>query len=398
MRIWQEIKNIYHLFVAVLANIVYSFPGRKVKVIGVTGTDGKTTTVSLIYHILKESGLKVSMVSSIGATINDREYETGFHVTTPSSFSLQRFIKKAINEGSTHFVLEVTSHALDQNRVWGTPFDIGALTNVTSEHLDYHRTYEEYLETKKKLLKMARVAIVNKDDQSYSFLRDLKNEKSSRMITYGSKDSDVTPSKYSSTLDKLGGEFNKYNALCAISVCKILKIKDNDIKKALETFSLPIGRLDFVYSKDFKVMIDFAHTPNAFFQLLSFLRPLTTGRIIHVFGSAGERDKGKRPVLGKISSDFANVIILTSEDPRKEKVGKISEEIVSGIKSPVVKILKIENRQKAINKAVAEALENDLVLITGKAHERSMNYGLGEEPWDEYEAVRSALRKRGIEI
>ena len=151
MTMWQKIKNIYHLMVAVIANIVYWFPAKKLTVIGVTGTDGKTTTVNLIYHILKSSNEKVSMISSIAAVIDGKTYDTGFHVTTPSSFALQKFIRKAVSIRSKYFVLEVTSHAIDQQRIWGIPFKIGVITNITNEHLDYHKTYDNYLKIKSKL-------------------------------------------------------------------------------------------------------------------------------------------------------------------------------------------------------------------------------------------------------
>ena len=389
---WQDIKNIYHLIIAVLANIIFSFPSKKLKVIGVTGTDGKTTTVYLIYHILSASGFNVSMVSSISAIIKDKEYDTGFHVTTPSSFALQSFLRKAKREGSEYFVLETTSHALDQNRVWGIPFKVGVVTNITSEHLDYHKTYEEYLETKKKLLRIAQTAVVNRDDQSYAYLSDLEKEKGSKnWITYGVY-------KNSIDLTNLPGDFNKYNASAAIAACKLLGASESQINKAIESFKLPLGRLDYVYSKDFKVIIDFAHTPNAFFKILSFLRPLVEGIIIHVFGAAGERDKSKRPTMGKIASDFANIIILTAEDSRRESVEKIINEIEGGIKNPASKIYKFPNRRKAIKKAINMAEEGDLILITGKAHEKSINLGHGEEPWDEYEAVNDALSGRGLEL
>ena len=156
---WQKIKNVYHLGIAFIANIWFRFPSRKIVVIGVTGTDGKTTTTSLIYHILHYAGYNASMVSSVGAIIGGKNYDTGFHVTTPSPFAIQRFIKKAVEVGSKYLVLETTSHALDQFRVFGVKFDVGVLTNVTHEHLDYHKTYQNYVKAKAKLLNMSRVAI-----------------------------------------------------------------------------------------------------------------------------------------------------------------------------------------------------------------------------------------------
>ena len=167
---WQETKNIYHFFVAVLANAIFLFPARGIKVIAVTGTDGKTTTVNLIYHILKNAGHKTSMISSISAVINGKTYDTGFHVTTPSSFSLQKFLKRAKDANCEYFVLEATSHAIDQNRIVGIPIKVGVLTNITNEHLDYHKTYENYLKTKSKLLEKSEICIINQDDKSYNFL------------------------------------------------------------------------------------------------------------------------------------------------------------------------------------------------------------------------------------
>ncbi len=393
---WQKIKNIYHLIIAVLANILFWFPARKLFVIGVTGTDGKTTTVSLIYHILKESGEKVSMITSIGARIREKKYDTGYHVTTPGSFYLQRILRKAVSSKNKYFVLEVTSHAIDQYRTWGVPFKVAAITNITSEHLDYHKTYDNYFKTKEKLIRISKTAVVNQDDSSYNRLREsVTNKLKENWISYGlSNASDVNSENFPISDHNLIGEFNKYNILAAVSVCKNLGISDEKINKALKTFIMPVGRLDFVYEKDFKVMIDFAHTANAFQMVLSSIRPFVEGKIIHVFGSAGERDKLKRPLLGEISSNFSDIIILTSEDPRSEDVNKIIEEIKSGIKNEKVEVFKIPDRKEAIAAAVQMANKNDLVIITGKAQEKSMNYGKGEEQWDEYEAVKESINKK----
>ncbi len=393
---WQKIKNIYHLFTAVIANIIFLFPGRKLKVIGVTGTDGKTTTVSLIYNILKDSGYRVSLASSIGAIVDNKKYDTGFHVTTPAPFSLQKLLKKAAKSKSEYFVLEVTSHAIDQYRIWGIPFKVSVVTNITSEHLDYHKTYDNYLKTKEKLIRMSKIAIVNQDDSSYNSLREsVVNKKQENWISYGmSEESDVNPASFPIKDNKLIGEFNNYNILAAVAVCKSLGVSDEKIKKAITAFTLPVGRLDFVYEKDFKVMIDFAHTANAFQRVLSSIRPFVTGRLIHVFGSAGERDNLKRPLLGEISSNFSDIIVLTSEDPRSEDVNKVIEEIELGIKNKKIEVFKIPDRKEAIMAAIEMANKNDLVIITGKAQEKSMNYGKGEEPWNEYLAVQEAIDKK----
>ncbi|MCL5435241.1 MAG: UDP-N-acetylmuramoyl-L-alanyl-D-glutamate--2,6-diaminopimelate ligase [Patescibacteria group bacterium] len=390
---WQKIKNIYHFFVAILANILFFFPSRKIKLIAVTGTDGKTTTVSLIYHILKSSGAKVSMISSIAAVIDDKTYDTGFHVTTPASFSLQRFMRKARNKKSEYFVLEVTSHAIDQNRIAGIPIKVGVLTNVTNEHLDYHKTYDNYLKTKLNLLKKSKICVVNSDDISYTLLSDAKSKKlPENWITYGlSQSSDYNPKTFDIKKARLVGDFNKYNVLAAVSCAKSLGVKNEVIKKALGSFHMPVGRVDYVYQKDFSIMIDFAHTPNAFEKILSTVRPITKGKLIHVFGSAGERDALKRPFLGEISSKYCDILVLTAEDPRSEDVNKIIAEIEVGIKREQAEVIRIPDRKEAIEAAVQMAKKDDLVLITGKAQESSMNYGKEEVPWSEFSAVEEAL-------
>ncbi len=395
---WQKIKNQYHLVIAILSNIIFFFPSRKLKVIAVTGTDGKTTTVNLIYHILKEAGHKVSMISTVGVVINDKKSPLGLHVTTPGSFTIQKLMRKAVNSKSEYFVLEVTSHAIDQNRIFGINFDIGVLTNISGEHLDYHKTYDNYLRTKEKLLKKSKKVIVNRDDQSYPLLVESKKDKDDRSwISYGmSEAAEFNPQNFKIGNIKILGEFNKYNNLAASLVARELGIDDEKIKKSLVSFHLPKGRVDYVYEGEFKVMIDFAHTPNSFEQVLKTIKEETHGKIIHVFGSAGERDKSKRQFLGEISSSYADILVLTAEDPRGEDVNKIIDEIAQGTTSGKSEIIKIPDRKEAINAAIKMANKGDLVLITGKAHEKSINYGKGEEVWDEYSVVSEALRSRNL--
>ena len=362
---FQKIKNIYHLFQAILANILYGFPSRKLKIIGVTGTDGKTTSTHLIAHILKFAGKKVSFVSSVYASIGGVESDIGFHVTTPSSFALQKLLKQSVDNNDEYFVLETTSHALDQNRVWGIKYEIGIITNITHEHLDYHKTYEEYKKTKFKLLKMAKIGIENTDK-----IEEIIN-----------KISDLT-------------KFNQYNYSTAYKVCKKLGLSDKIILEAMKTFHLPKGRLDLVYDNAFKVIIDFAHTPNALLQLLPEIRKIylkKNGRLIHVFGSAGLRDFTKRPLMGEASAKYSDIIILTEEDYRTEDLNNIFQQIIPGIKNKKYQI--IPDRQNAINESIKICKHNDVLVITGKAHEKSLCRGKIEYPWDEYKAVKKALSK-----
>lgn len=408
---WQGAKNVYHLFQGILALFLYRFPGRGMTIIGVTGTDGKTTTANLIYHMLQSSGEKTAIVSTTGAIINGRESALGFHVTTPGRFQVQAYLQKAKKAKVKYVVLEVTSHSLDQHRVYGIPFQIGVITNVNREHLDYHKTYERYLHAKAKLLRKAKIAILNKDDGSYIKIKkhELKNQEK-RVITYGlKKDSDVNIHSFPFKT-KLIGKFNIYNCLAAISVARELHISDEIIRKAILTFTPPVGRQEIVYDKQFTVINDFAHTSQSFAQVLPEIKKITKQRLIHVFGSAGKRDAFKRPEMGKISSEYADVIVLTSEDPRSESIEKINSEILKGVKKEKFTIqsstdntiinkkgkyiFQIPDRKEAIAFAITMADNGDVVLLTGKGHERSINYGRGEQPWNETEIALSAIRER----
>ncbi len=390
MPMLQSAKNYYHLLQAIRAVRKYNRPANSLTVIGVTGTDGKTTTSSLIYHILKEAGVKVALISTVAAYIGDKKYDTGFHVSTPDPATLQSYIAKVKKAGMTHLVLEVTSHALDQHRVHGISFSIGVLTNITHEHLDYHKTMERYMAAKAKLFLASRVAILNRDDNSFSYMRSRLKGKT--IISYGLKDTaDVNPSNHSFKTSLIG-EFNTYNSLAAFAVADTLQIDPTITRKAIESFKPPEGRVDVVYNEAFKVIIDFAHTPNGVKNILEAVKSdMKKGKIIHVFGSAGLRDRSKRPLMGKVSSELADMIILTSEDPRTESPEKIAQEIRMGMPHDRKDVQIITDRQQAITQAIALADNDDVVLITGKGHEQSMNMGKGEKSWSDYEAVTKAL-------
>jgi UDP-N-acetylmuramoyl-L-alanyl-D-glutamate--2,6-diaminopimelate ligase len=392
----QKIKNIYHLFRALLANIIYGFPSRKLKVIGVTGTDGKTTTTHLIYHILKTAGHKVSMISTIYAKIGDREFDTGFHVTTPDAFLIPKYLKMAVDAKQEYFVLETTSHRLDQNQLWGTRFDISVLTNVSHEHLDYHKTYENYIKAKVKLLTSSKKSIINCDDKSFSIISKILKSHEKDFYSYGFKHKSDFNFPY---LKKVTG-FNRYNFLAGFAVATLLNIPENVIEKAVKSFKLPPGRLEVVYKKDFTVMIDFAHTPNAFAELLPLIQKVylkNKGHIIHVFGAASQRDSSKRPIMGEKSSQFSDYIILTEEDCRKEDPKKIAEEIAKGIHDKKIYEI-ILDRQSAINRAISMAKKDDVVVLTGKSHEKSLCRGKKEYPWSEHEAVARALALKNNDL
>ncbi len=395
IHMWQQVKNYYHLFQALLAAIIFNFPSNKIKVIGVTGTDGKTTTVHMIYEILKESGQKVSMVSSVGAKIGSKTYDTGFHVTTPSSFQIQKYLRKAQDAGHKYFILETTSHGLNQNRLAYVNFEIGVLTNITHDHLDYHGTWGNYAASKAKLFKNVAYSILNlDDDKSFSFLQ---NKASGQIISYGIKNgADVNLKNFPLKL-KIGGNYNLENALASATAALALGISKQKIARALAKFSHISGRMEEVnLRQNFRVVIDFAHTPNGLLQALKALKPQRPGRLIAVFGAAGQRDKTKRPIMGSVAAENANIIILTAEDPRNDSALDSARERKRGIKNKTEgkNLFVIEDREKAIGYAINLAVKNDTVGIFGKGHEKSMAYGLKETPWDEFKVAGSATRRR----
>ncbi|MBI4066313.1 UDP-N-acetylmuramyl peptide synthase [Candidatus Gottesmanbacteria bacterium] len=386
----RSLKGLYHWLEALVAAFWFRFPSRKLTVIGVTGTDGKTTTTTLIYEILKANGLKVSMITSVYAVVAGHTHDTGFHVTNPRGWQVQRFLREAVDHGDTHFVLEVTSHGLSQHRVDFVRFAVGVLTNVTHEHLDWHKTFHAYLQIKISLLKRARVAVINRDEaEVYNRASDLLRKK--RVVTYGiRRDAVVSPKTHPFTT-KLAGTFNRYNCLAAIAATEALDVPLKVAQHALGSFTGVKGRMEVIAEKPFRVIVDFAHTPNAIDQVLKTMRKTCKKRLIHVFGSAALRDRTKRPLMGKASATYADIIVLTEEDYRTEDVHTIIEEIASGI--PVGKlVVRLPDRDEAIAYALSEAKPGDTVIVTGKGHEKSLARGNVEYPWSDQESVKKHLR------
>lgn len=383
---FQKFKNIYHLLQALLAALYYNFPSKKLSVIGVTGTDGKTTTVNMIYHILKSAGKKVSMISSVNAIIGHKTYDTGFHVSTPSSWQVQKFLREAVEADNKYFVIETTSHGLDQNRLAFVNFTLAVLTNITHEHLDYHKTYENYRNAKLKLFKKVKFSVINADDSSYNYV---KNYVSGKVITYRRKGK---------------GDYNLSNTLAAIAATGALGIKRKAAQTALKSFPSVKGRMEEVkLGQPFRVIVDFAHTPNGLEQALRSLRSTMNNRrrarLIAVFGSAGLRDRLKRKMMGEIAANLAHLTVITAEDPRTEKVEDIIDEIAQGLKEKGKiankDFFKVPDRQKAIELAIVNlAQKGDVVATFGKSHEKSMTYGHKDYPWDEFKVARDAIKKR----
>ena len=396
---WQNLKNIYHYIQAFLSALYFGFPSKKLIVIGITGTDGKTTTVNMLHHMLSLCGKKVSSISSINAKIGAKIFNTGFHVTTPNPWEVQKYLRQAVESRSEYFILEATSHGLDQNRLAFVDFELAALTNISHEHLDYHRNKQNYLLSKAKLFKNVRYSILNADDEGFNAL---KGQVSGKVLTYSVKENaDFNIKKFPFKL-KIAGDFNLKNALAALSVAITLGLNKHQVLKALYTFTGISGRLESIdLGQNFDVYVDFAHTPNALKEVLETLKSKTENqksKVITAFGAAGKRDKTKRPLMGEIASELADISILTAEDPRTEDVNQICREIAQGFisnrKQENKDFFIIPDRKEAIKFAIDMAAENDVVGLFGKGHEKSMNVGNKEIPWNDTNIARWAINRR----
>lgn len=411
----RKIKNLFHFCEALIAFIINGFPSNRLTLIGVTGTDGKTTTVSLIYHIIVSSGNSAGMITTLGAKINGRDFSTGLHTTTPSPFLIQKLLRKMVAEKCRFAVLEVTSHALDQYRLAFCHFKTAAVTNITRDHFDYHKSYLNYLNAKLKLLKNAGFSVLNKDDLSFSKVTSALKKP---YFTYGLhcycdlKAVNIKQTGSGQEFNIIGnyrhreinfpvktglfGEYNVYNLLAAASVCLYLGISPDDISKSIGTFLSVKGRMEIVFKEPFKVIVDFAHTPNAFTQVLTTARQMTSGKLIHVFGATGKRDRDKRPLMGEISGRLADFSILTSEDTYGENPLDIIIQLEEGVLKTGKRMdrnyWKIPDRNKAIKQALELAQSGDTVLITGVGHQTTLNIGQKEIPWNDVEVVKALLK------
>ncbi|MCS7177792.1 MAG: UDP-N-acetylmuramoyl-L-alanyl-D-glutamate--2,6-diaminopimelate ligase [Anaerolineae bacterium] len=402
-------------------------PGRRMTLIGVTGTDGKTTTVTLIHAILRAAGLNAGMVSTVAARIGEEEVDTGFHTTTPDPPALQQYLARMVQTGATHAVLEVTSHGLAQHRVAGCDFDIAVITNITHEHLDFHGSLEAYRQAKAMLFEglsrsfrkpgVPKVAVLNRDDSSYEFLRPIPAD---RYITYSRSGwADVTirgvrhepnathlalhlPDGQVEVMTPLIGAYNISNILAATAVAVALDISPEAIARGIAAVEGIPGRMERIdEGQDFLALVDFAHTPHALEQALRTAREMASGRVIVVFGCAGLRDRQKRTLMGRVAGALADVVILTAEDPRTEDLEAIMAVSAAAAqeagKREGVDLFRVPDRGEAILRACQMARAGDVVIACGKGHEQSMCFGTVEYPWDDREAMRRALHGQTLD-
>lgn len=387
---------------AVMSATYYGNPARKLKIIGVTGTKGKTTTTYMIRDIMLASGKKIGMIGTICNTYGNIKEES--IRTSPESLDLQALLARMVEAGMEYVVMEVSSHALALNRVYGIKFIVGVFTNLSEDHLDFHKTMENYLEAKAKLFEMSDFAIVNGDDIYASrLLKMIKCKKA----TYGldnavdltATDIRVNPSyvEFKMYVNKMletikiniPGRFTVYNALAAIGVCSLFGAQMDAICGALGALRVP-GRNEVIdLNKTFTVIVDYAHTPASLEAILSSAKRYTKGRVICVFGCGGNRDKEKRAMMGEISGRLADFTVITTDNPRDENPGKIIEDIETGIKQTRGLYKAIENRRQAIKFAMRIAWKSDVIIIAGKGHETYQEVENGKKLYfDDKEIVK----------
>jgi UDP-N-acetylmuramoyl-L-alanyl-D-glutamate--2,6-diaminopimelate ligase len=401
----------------------YQHPANELTLVGVTGSDGKTSTVNFLYQILIAAGIKTRMISTVNAVIGIQQLDTGLHVTTPEVFDVQKYLRQIADAGLTHVVLETTSHGLAARRVLGQDFDIGVVTNITHEHLDYHGSWEAYLQAKARLFEglshpkykknpIEPLAILNRDDRSYE---PLSEQTKVRQISYGQgREADVWADQIENTPEVLRfvahgpgfnlpietrmiGNYNVWNILAALSAAVLgLGIKPDTAAAGIRALEGVPGRMERIdLGQNFLAVVDFAHTPYALKSALEAGREMISGQVIAVFGSAGLRDKQKRRMMAEFSAELADLTILTAEDPRTESLDEILAEMAAGAESrggiENKTFYRVPDRGEAIRFALRQAQPGDLVFALGKGHEQSMCFIETEYPWDDRVAMRSAL-------
>ncbi|MEA2097523.1 MAG: UDP-N-acetylmuramoyl-L-alanyl-D-glutamate--2,6-diaminopimelate ligase [Patescibacteria group bacterium] len=408
-----------HKIRAILAVTVYGFLGRKIKAIGVAGTKGKTTTTNMIVKILEEGGYKVAMLSTANFQIGEKKWLNDVKLTTTSPFYFQKFLRKAVKEKCDFVVVEISSHGLVQHRHLGVSYQTVVLTNMMSDHLDYHKTYANYKNSHQALLtnKLENL-IINYDDEDlrsffefekvrkyafslkgYKEINDVKLIRAAEMVLKEKETEFKIKTDKGQMAVKLSliGEFNIYNSLAATAVGLAENIKPIAIKKALESIENIPGRLEKIdEGQNFEVIVDYAHSPDSLKKVYEVVKPHIKNKMIAVLGGTGDRDKTYRAKMGALAEEYAGIVIITNEDPYSENPEDIMDQVMSGIKNKELNkdLFRISGRKEAIKKAIIIAKSGDLIMITGKGAEQFMICGEKKIPWDDRKIAKEALKNR----
>lgn len=396
----------YHYAQSIAATIKYHHPAKNLRVIGVTGTNGKTTTCFMIWQMLRHAGHKVGLMTTVAYGVSELKPELG-HMTTVDAATLNRRIADIKNQGAEFLILEVTSHALAEFRTLGIPFEIAVFTNLTHDHLDYHKTLTNYRNAKGKLFKKAKFSILNADDSAAQYFKTLSRD----YVTYGIRSGDfrakniklsVSGVKYScgdiNISTKIPGEFNVYNSLAAALVGRQLGLTDQQISNGIGSLTAVDGRMNLIdEGQPFTVIVDYAHTPDALEKVFDSVKD-HKGRIISVHGGAGRRDPLTRPIRGRILAKYSDIVIITEDDSRDEDPELIAAGFIEGAKKEGKvlgkDLIKELDRKKAIELAIKQAKKGDLVLLLGKGHEKSILRADGPHDFEDTKVARQILRNK----
>ena len=395
----------YHYIQAVAAGLKNGFPGKKLRVIGVTGTNGKTTTCFMIWQMLNHAGFKTGLMTTVAWGVEKLQPELG-HMTTVDAFTLNHRIKKIADSSAEFLVLEVTSHALSEFRTLGIPIEIAVFTNLTHEHLDYHKTIDKYRKAKGKLFKKAQFSIFNADDPATTYYQKLTNHYSTYGIKNGENKAEniklgVGGVKYScgdiNIETKIPGEFNVYNSLAAVLVGQKIGLSNTQIKDGIKSLTAVEGRMNIIdEGQPFTVIVDYAHAPDAIEKVFNSIgKP--KGKIISVHGGAGRRDPSTRPIRGQILGQYSNIVIITEDDSRDEDPEKIAAGFIKGAekagKTLGKDLFKELDREKAIKLALETAKPGDIVLLLGKGHEKTILRADGPHEFEDIKVAKKLLRQ-----
>ena len=396
----------YHYAQAVIAGTKNGFPGRKLRVIGVTGTNGKTTTCFMLWNMLKNAGRRTGIMTTVAYGVDKLSPELG-HMTTVDAFTLNSRIKSIVDAGAEFLILEVTSHALAEFRTLGIPVEIAIFTNLTHEHLDYHKTLEGYRNAKGKLFKKAKFSILNADDPATKYYETISKD----YTTYGIKHGDNRPEnikllvsgvKYSfhdmNIETKIPGEFNVMNSLAAVIAGEKLGLDKKDIENGIKSLSSVEGRMNVIdEGQPFTVIVDYAHAPDAIEKVFNSVKD-HKGRIISVHGGAGRRDPSTRPIRGELLAKHSDIVIITEDDSRDEPLDKIMQGFVDGAvkagKTLDKDLFTEPDRKKAIKLALDKAKKGDLVLILGKGHEKTILRADGPHDFEDIKVTKNLLKAK----